>query len=286
MATKLSKKVEDKVTEQASVVDFPSNVEQQNGSFDDSGENEYTFDFLAGYTDVNGVTHTTFTLREMTGRDEEAVNRGDIKGNLCRAISTLLARTCTSIGSLTPKSVGGYKEWEKIIKNLYVGDQDYMMVKLRQMSFGDEIEVTHQCPNPECRRKLTTTLSIEELPIVPFSGIKKIQFELPRGYKDKKGVIHKEGVMRHSTGLDREILVPISRSNIAKAETSMLVRLCSFNDGYPIDEDVMASLVMKDREYLRSLLKDNLFGVQTEINISCPDCGTDFVANLNAVNFI
>ena len=37
---------------------------------------------LDRYVDNNGVLHSTFTYREMTGKDEEAINRGDVKANV------------------------------------------------------------------------------------------------------------------------------------------------------------------------------------------------------------
>ena len=248
-----------------------------------NSDSTFEFEFLCGYVDSDGVKHTTFTLREMTGKDEEAISRSDVKGNVPRAISVLLARTCTSIGSLTPKSVGGYKAWENIIKDLYVGDQDQMLISLRKISWGDEVEVSHKCPN--CGRELKTSLSIDELPTKPFSGVRELEFSLPRGFKDKKGVVHKEGTLRLPKGIDREILIPVAKNNKAKADTVMLTRVCKFND-MTVDEDIISSLSMVDREYLIKLLQENLFGIIPNIDISCPDCGVEFTASLNATNFI
>lgn len=250
----------------------------------EDGREIYTFELLAGYMDKEGTVHKDFDLREMDGSDEEAIHKDDTKGNASRLISVLLTRTCSRIGTLTPKSVGGRQEWEKIIKSLYFGDQDYMMLKLREISLGEDIEVRHQCPN--CKRKLTTYLSYDELEIVPFSGDRKIKFELPKGYRDNNGTIHKFGTMRLPTGLDREIVVPTSNNNIAKAETMLLVRLCTFDDGCPIDNDVMKRLTIRDRNYLQGLVNKSLFGVKTQIDMECPDCGTAFIGNLNATNFI
>lgn len=244
-----------------------------------------TFEMLAGYVDENGVTHNTFTLRDMMGKDEEAISRPDVKGNYSRVISLLISRLCTSIGTLTPKSVGGINNWEKIVKSLYVGDQDYILREIRKMSYGNEIELNHVCPNKECGIKLQTFIDIDELPVIEFKGDRIIKFDLPKGYKDKKGVIHKEGTIRLPNGLDREITVPLAKNNPAKAHTSLLTRLCKFNDGYPVDDDLMSSLTVRDREYLSNLLKDNIFGIETEVEVSCPDCGTNFKVSLNVVNF-
>lgn len=250
---------------------------------DQFDEDSEVFEMLAGYTDENNVTHKEFTLREITGKDEEAIHKADVKNNSSKVVSVLLTRCVTRIGSLTPKSVG-LKKWGEIIKNLYVGDQDYILLQLRKISIGDEIEVQHSCPN--CRSKLATTLNIDELEIKPFLGDTKIPFELHRGYRDKKGEVHKKGVMRLATGLDREILTPLAKSNIARAETVMLTRLCTFDDGYPIDEDLIGSLSIRDREYLQSVLQEHLFGVNLEVQVECDQCGESFKGTFNASNFM
>lgn len=250
-----------------------------------SDEEEEVFELLRGYVDEEGVVHKEFTLREMTGKDEEAIHRSDIKNNGSKAVSLLLSRCVTRIGSLTLKSCGREK-WEKIIKSLYVGDQDYVLVQLRKLSIGEELEVDHVCPNKSCRAKLHTTANMDELEVVPFQGLDKIPFELKRGYKDKKGKIHTTGIMRLPTGLDREILTPLAKNNLAKAETTMLTRLCTFTDGQYVDDDVMGSLSIRDREYLQNILQENFFGIKTEIEVTCDSCGETFTGSLNATNFI
>lgn len=247
-------------------------------------EDENTFTFLAGYTDSEGVTHKTFTLREPNGKDEEAMQK-DSKVNPCKSVTTLLSRVCLSIGSLTRESVGGMQKWESIIRDLYVGDVDYMLYCLRRLSFGDTIEVSHQCP--ECKSKLDTEIGLDEIEIVPYKGSSLISFSLPKGYKDSDGVIHKEGKIRLSKQLDREILYPIiKKGNLAKVNTMMLTRLISFDDGQYVDNDVVSHLVSRDRSYLDLILKENLFGVNPECEIICPDCGNEFTATLNVLNFI
>ena len=255
---------------------------QSEGSFD---ENK-VYDLLAGYVDKDGVTHKTFTLREMTGADEEFVNRADIKSNGAKVSTALLSRCVLSVGTLTRKSFNSPKEWENIFKEMYTGDRDVILLELRRISIGDTIEVSHTCPNPECKAKLKTEILIDELKINEFDGLREIPFELPKGYKDKKGVIHKQGIMRIPNGLDGELLTPLAKNNIAKAETLLLTRICKFSDGAYIDDSVMASLSIKDRNYLQSLLNDHQFGIDMTVDIMCDHCGEYFKGNLNQSNFI
>lgn len=280
MATLKSKA---KVTENESENLIEKAVSQEFNLADE--DDEQVFELLAGYKDKDGVIHREFTLREITGKDEEAIHKSDTKSNGSKVVSVLLSRCVTSIGTLTPKSVGKQK-WEELIRSLYTGDQDYMLIQLRKLSIGEEIELNHVCPNKECKAKLHTVVSVDELEVVPFSGERIIEFELPRGYKDRKGVLHKTGTMRLPTGLDREVLTPLAKTNLAKAETVMLTRLCKFDDGAYVDEDVMGSLSIRDREYLQKLLQEHFFGVKLETEVTCDSCGESFVGSFNASNFI
>lgn len=173
---------------------------------------------------------------------------------------------------------------EDVVKSVYTGDQDVMLMELRKLSISDEISVTHTCPN--CNAKLNTTMTIDELEIIPFNGEEVIPFSLSKGYTDKNGELHTEGVMRRANGYDREILTPLAKKNLARATTVLLTRLCKFNDGMRVDEEVIASLTMRDRDYLNELLSNNNFGYKLSVEVECDQCGEIFEGALNAINFL
>lgn len=250
---------------------------------DDEDDTPQEYEMLCGYKDKDGVLHTTFTLREMTGRDEEAISKTEIKRNPAKAIGVLLSRTVQSIGTLQ-KSDFRANEWADIIGDLYSGDQDVMIMRLREISISDEIKVQHKCP--ECGAKLNTVLTIDELEVKPFLGATEIPFELSKGYRDRKGVVHKTGILRLSKGKDREILAPMAQKNISRATTALLTRLCKFDDGMTMTDEVMANLTVRDRDYLSNLLEENTFGYNLTVEVECDQCGETFNGNLNAVNFL
>lgn len=241
---------------------------------------EYTMP--CGYKDKDGVLHTTYTIREMTGRDEEAIDKPDMQQNPSKAINEILSRVVQSIGSIRRIDCKP-DEWKNIIKSLYTGDQDTILMQIRKQSIGSEITAKHRCPN--CKQKLTTIMDIDELETIPFKGETKAHFELPRGYKDKSGNVHREGTIRLATGLDREILTPAARKSLSRGNTLLLTRLCSFDDGLKVDDDVTANLVVRDREYLTEIMNDMAFGYNMQVDITCDQCGEEFTASLSAVNF-
>ena len=238
---------------------------------------------IAGYVDKNGVLHDTFSYREMDGTDEEALNKADVRVNGARMIYTLCERCVVAIGSIQKKEVG-MVEWSKIIRNMLTGDLDYMALKIRALSIGNIITFQHQCPH--CGKELITEVNVEELPIIPFKGMREIDFELTRGYTDLKGNVCKTGTIHLPTGADREAIVPFVRKNIATAYTVFLTRCAKFNEAGSITQSQIAKMTVKDRNYLQSILKDNAFGVDTAVNnLVCDSCGFSFDKEVGSSDF-
>lgn len=249
-------------------------------------EDGYVHDvpLLAGYLDpTTGQRHMTFTYREMTGKDEEAINKPEVRANGGRMVNVLIERCVKSIGTLTKKELGTAK-WSELVKNLYGGDLDYMAIKIRELSKGKEIEFTHQCPT--CKTKLTSFVNTDEFDVKPFSGADTVPFELPRGYRDKKGVVHKTGTVRILNGLDREIILPQFKKNVAVATTLLITRLIKFDDGAFVTNDMVSDMSVRDREYLEKIIKECAFGVDTSVELTCDNCGAEISGEAGASNFL
>ena len=247
-------------------------------------EDGYVHDvpLLAGYTDKNGVHHDTFTYREMNGKDEEAISKADVRQNGAKMVNVLVERCVVAIGTLTKKECGA--QWGQIIREMLGGDLDYMAFKIRELSKGKEVEFTHKCPN--CGTKLTTIVNTDEFEIKPFRGSYEVEFTLPRGYRDAKGEIHREGVMRIPNGLDREIVTPLFKKNVSTATTMLLTRLMKFNDGAFVSQSLVNEMSLRDRDVLEKIIKENAFGIDTTIDITCSTCGADISGEAGQSNFL
>lgn len=237
---------------------------------------------LAGYVDESGTLHTTFTYREMNGKDEEAINKADVRQNGAKMVNVLVERCVVQIGTLTKKECGA--RWGTIIREMLGGDLDYMAFKIRELSKGKEIEFTHKCPN--CGTKLTTTVNTDEFNIKPYMGQSAIDFTLIRGYKDKIGT-HMEGVIRLPNGFDREIVTPLFKKNVSTAMTMLLTRLIAFNDDALVTQNGVNEMSLRDREILEKIIKDNTFGIDTTLDgITCSSCGMDIEGEVGQSNFL
>lgn len=228
---------------------------------------------LAGYVDPEtGVCHDTFSFREMDGRDEEAINKQDVRANGAKMVNVLCERCVVQIGSLTKKECGTVK-WGQIIRNMLGGDLDYMAFKIRELSKGGKITFTHTCPS--CGTKLKTEMDTNEFPVKPFMGSYTVDFTLMRGYTDKKGDTYKEGTLRLPTGFDRELVVPSFKKNRVTATTLLMTRLLSFGSDVIITRDDINKMTVRDRDIIEGIMTDNAFGIDTSLEgLVCDNCGS------------
>ena len=114
-------------------------------------------------------------------------------------------------------------------------------------------------------------------------------FDLPKGYVDEKGVLHKEVSLREITGSDQEaMLSPQLKGNPAKMLTALLARVIvrlGTLDKARIDSSVTAAMVKSDRDFLILKLKEIDSGPEMEVDVECPDCSRKFKAAVDVGDF-
>lgn len=114
-------------------------------------------------------------------------------------------------------------------------------------------------------------------------------FELPKGYVDAKGQLHREVTIREITGADQEgMLNPQLRNNPAKMLTALLARVITrlgTLEGRQVDTTVTAGMLKSDRDFLILKLKEIDSGPEMDIDVECPDCGKKFKAMLDISDF-
>ena len=114
-------------------------------------------------------------------------------------------------------------------------------------------------------------------------------FELPKGYVDDKGEVHREVTIREITGADQEAMLSQQlRNNPAKMLTALLSRVITklgTIEGKQVDSRVTASMYKSDRDFLIMKLKEIDSGPDMEIDVECPDCGRKFKAMLDISDF-
>lgn len=246
-----------------------------------------TFNIEVGYKDEQGTVHKEVEIRELAGIDEENISKPDVRGNIGKVITTLLSSVVVRIGDLNPKTIGSRGKWEKIFRELPMGDRDKIMLEIRKFSNGNEIELDMKCPS--CKQKIKHIVEIESdieersLEVDALS----IPFELPKGIRNKEGEVCNTGFIRLPNGVDQEQLDAVARKNAGQANTTLLARTIAEIDGYGrVALSDLRNMSVRDRDYLIKLLDDSSYGPKFVISFPCPSCMEDIEAGVHPANFL
>ncbi len=104
-------------------------------------------------------------------------------------------------------------------------------------------------------------------------------FELPRGYVDRDGNVHRQGMMRLATAMDE--IAPLRDMRVRANEAYLAVLLLSrvvtrLGELDPVTPQVIESLFAADMAYLQDFYRRiNEVGANV-VEVTCPHCGTAF----------
>ena len=107
----------------------------------------------------------------------------------------------------------------------------------------------------------------------------EFEFTLPRGYVDREGTVHRNGVMRMATAMDEiaPMRDPRVRSNQAYLVVILLARvvtkLGSLND---VNPGVIENLFSADLAYLQDFYRRINEAGTSAIEVVCPHCSERF----------
>jgi hypothetical protein len=101
------------------------------------------------------------------------------------------------------------------------------------------------------------------------------EFELPRGYVDEEGTLHKRGVMRLATAADE--ILPMRDQRVQQNPSYLTIILLArvvtrLGDLRAIDTRTMERLFTVDLAYLQNLYRQINEGEGTMVKAHCPKC--------------
>lgn len=108
-------------------------------------------------------------------------------------------------------------------------------------------------------------------------------FTLPKGYVDRDGTLHRQGVMRLATALDeitpmRDLRV---KGNPAYLVIILLSRVVTRLGGLSaINTQVIENLYAADLAYLQAFYRQINEAGSSVITVTCPNCNTDIEVDL------
>lgn len=205
----------------------------------------YTFELPSGIE---------IELKEMTGVEEELLTNQRLIRN-GEAINQVLKNCTVRLGDNDKPSVND-------MLDLLSGDRLFALVKLRQISLGDEVELELACPNTGCRMNNFVSVNLDDLKVTQYTEEREFSFTLPGSDKTVHFALldgHKE-----------KRLAALREPNISSA---MLIRILEIDSKAP-SKKALAEMSMRDRSALRQEMARVDAGIDTAVEVECDGCGT------------
>ena len=201
-------------------------------------------------------------LREMTGAEEELLTNQRLIRN-GDAVNQVLANCILRIGEKDEVAT-------KDILDMLSGDRLFTLVRLRQVSLGDEVELDPVCPNQACRLKNHAVVNLDDLPITPYGEEREFVFTLPASGSKVRFV--------YLDGHKEKRLAQMQDPSISAA---MMIRIVDI-DGSAPSKKVLSEMSMRDRSALRQEMLRVDAGIDTAVELDCDSCGTRIRTRLEA----
>lgn len=242
-----------------------------------------------GYLDAEGRLHRTATLRKMTGHEEALLADRRLRANGGKLVTELLNGCVRSLGDLSQVN-------RQVIGELTSPDRNFLLLELRKLTFGTELEASYSCPY--CRE---TTVVLEDLDTFPVrmsdgAGIPEIIVELEDGYEDRNQEAWYDVLrFRLPVGTDEERVALIAKDNAARGTNALLVRcLVSVSgDGEEMPDNrrealgtkILSDLTMGDRARIEKAFRKEMPGLDLSREFDCGSCGRPMRTSLDLTSF-
>ena len=247
---------------------------------------EFTVSLPIGLTDAQGNHHRDVILRKMTGREEAILADRRYQKNGWRLVTELLHSCIVRVGDQP-------KNGASTVSSMYSVDRNFLLLKLRAITFGPELSTSYTCPS--CNETVKLMENLDELPVRTLGESEtadEIRVELTDGYVDRDGDVHTALTLRLPTGADEEAVAPQMRQNASEGKNALLSRCLKSLGGMPkhrmeaMGPHIMSELTLADRRLIDKALNQAAPGVNLVRQIECSACGHVFPASLDLSHFL
>lgn len=221
----------------------------------------------AGLLKQDGQLVTKAYVRELTGRDEEALAKA--ADNPSRYYSILLERGVTMLGEEKPT--------KSMFQDLLTGDRAALVLGIRIATYGEELETRAFCAF--CEEWVEITLSLkDDVKIKPLENPTQRNFEVPLRKGGKAEVTLVDGAIE-------EKVMASSKLDGAQRDTLILSQCVRSINGLGVlgRTDPVLSLGIADRKALLDFMGTKLFGPDySSISFEHDVCGKEVPVAVSA----
>lgn len=234
-----------------------------------------------GYLDEDGSLHREVELTPLSGREEELLS-GQARAETAHLVTEVLCRCVVRIGSVRPLTA-------PVARRLLVGDRQYLLLKLREITFGNRIEGTLFCPWPDCGARVDVDFTTGDIPVRGCEDVAatyELELSPEAAPEGGGGTAPRTVTFRLPNGADQEALGPLLAENPARALSGLLERclVAAGEDGEGVP-DVVARLSPGARREIERGMEALAPAIELGMDLGCPDCGREFTAPFDLQDF-
>lgn len=221
-------------------------------------------DLPAGYITPDGEVAKVAEVRELNGRDEEALGKS---GGGAKAYGVLLKRATVSIG--------GVPATDEMLDSLLLGDRDALLLGIYKATFGSDAELPGLCGGCGEIKMVSIDLNTNVETKILVDPIEDRVFKV-QGRK-------KEFLVSLPTGAAQKAIQASEDKTMGERNTILLQNTVLEIDGSPVlGKAQIQDLGIMDRNAIAAEISKRLPGPQFEdISLQCTDCEGEVVVPFN-----
>lgn len=209
----------------------------------------------------------TAIVKELTGKDEEALARASQSMNVFHFFDRLLTRGVIKLGD-EPTT-----DTEKLLREMLIGDRDAIVLGIRKATYGNTVDIeSWKCAS--CGQEAALSMDVSDIPVKTITPESDRTFEVPMrkgGYAE----------VRLATGQDQIEIMEKKDLTQAQIETLFLARcVISIVDANGFDRSMQGfpsmalELSVPDRHAILKELGERQPGPKyDQIEYECESCG-------------
>jgi hypothetical protein len=216
-----------------------------------------------GYVTFAGEVVKEVEVRELNGKDEEAIARSTSVG---KALLLILNRGVVRIGE--------EKATESMLDSLLAGDRDYLMIAIYKATFGNEALLQGICG--QCNEIKDVKLNLDaDIKVRPMANSHERKFVVDC----KVGPVE----INLPTGHTQKDLVNNSDKTVAELTTILLENCVNTIDGNDVlGKAQVQNLGINDRKAIAEEINKRNFGpLFNDVTVACPDCESEVTVPVN-----
>ncbi len=220
-------------------------------------------DLPGGFITPAGEVITKVEVKELTGRDEEAISKAS---TIARALNSILMRGTAKIGE--------EEATDKLLDQMLAGDRDAVLLGIYRATFGNEAELPVMCQT--CNDFKTMVVDVDtDIPVKKLEDPYDRQFEV----QGKKNTYRCELPTGHT---QRELLSNADKT-VSELSTILLQNtVLEINGTAVYDKNQVLNLGVADRRKISDEIAKRNPGPQLQdVKAPCPDCGEEVQVPIN-----